>query len=124
MDTALPQMIRGYTPDEWDKLIDRARTYLIGVARERRTTTYKDMMEFLHVDRFTIAFVLGEVAKREKEAGRPSLSALVLYIDKAEPGDGFTDWSQQSGWLAPDASDEEAYVYWLKEMHRCWVRWT
>ena len=123
MDTALPQTIRGYAADEWNKLIDRARTYLAGVAQERRTTTYKDLQEFLSVDRFTIAYVLGEVTKREKDDGRPSLSALVLYADRPIAGDGFTDWSKRNEWLSPSADDEESYVYWLKEMHACWVRW-
>lgn len=123
MDTALPQKVHGMAPDEFDKLVTRCRTFLVGIARERRTTTYKDVMEFLHIDRFKIPYVLGEVSRREKEAGRPCLSALVLYVDKAEPGPGFEGMAKDEGWLPAEAGDDESYVFWLKELHASWVRW-
>lgn len=123
MEAALPQKYHGMAPEEFTKLVDRCRTYLIGVARERRTATYKEVMDFLHVDRFKIPYILGDVTRIEKEEGRPSLSALVLYADRPEPGPGFAAWSKDQLWLNPDASDEDSYVYWLKEMHASWVRW-
>ena len=123
MDTALPYTVQGMSPDEWQQLVAACQTYLVGIATKRSTTTYRDVMASLGIDRFKIAHVLGEVTRQEKEAGRPSLSALVLYADKAEPGPGFAQWSKQNGWLSKDASDEESYVYWLKEVHNCWVRW-
>lgn len=123
MDTTLPRKIHGMTPDEFEMLVDRCRTFLIGVAAERRTTTYKDVMAFLGVDRFKIPYILGAVSEREKAEGRPALSSLVFYVDKPEAGSGFTDLAKDVGWLPEGASDEGAYVFWLKELHSSWVRW-
>jgi hypothetical protein len=124
MDTMLPGKIQGMAPSEWAALVDKARTFLVGIAAERRTTTYAAMMDALGTDRFKLNYVLGDVTKNEMDAGRPALSALVLYVDKVKPGGGFTAWCQNNGWLAKDATDKEAYYYWLDQIVQCWTRWS
>jgi hypothetical protein len=124
VEAALPHNRQGMSPDEWQALVERCRTFLIGIASQRRTTTYAELMEALGVNRFKLNWVLGDVTKIEKEAGRPGLSALVLYANEPKPGGGFAAWCQENGWLDEDADDEAKYIFWLKEMHASWTRWS
>jgi hypothetical protein len=76
---------------------EEMRQELIKAAVERRTVTYGYLMEKFGISRGssegdTVVGALGEIDRREYQAGAPGFAAIVVRKDTGYPGGGFFCW--------------------------------
>ena len=70
-------------------------------------------------DRDEIGHLLGEISRFEHEAGRPLLSALVMYKDGDKPGRGFFELAKELG-LYDGKNDDAFFSEELTKVFKYW----
>jgi len=104
---------------------------LVRVARDRRveTTTYGQLAPLaqLHLDnpadRRRLSEILGQISSYEHSQGHPMLSAVVIYVDKNRPGDGFFTLAQELGLYGGSNHEESKIDFWIAELKRVHDFW-
>ncbi len=96
-----------------------------GAARDATTVPYSVVAREIDLDmenpldRNQLADMLDEISRTEHGLGRHMLSAVVVHMDDARPGDGFFKLAQEIGEF--DGIDKETfYVEELKRVHEAW----
>lgn len=108
-----PKLIWGTDPQRWESVVEQARTFLITRARlGDPPIQYADIVRIVGEPPAWINYreVLDEVARREHEARRPPVTALVFNKDNREPrtanmpGSSFWEWLDEIGYDTSDRS--------------------
>lgn len=128
----------GRTQDEWARLVEAGKRFLIERARMRRTTSYTEFnaalvnrtstsgFDFsLDTDRRAVGSLLGDISEdAAEETGGLLLSALVQYLDANDAGPGFYALARAKGLPVPkNASDRQ--LFWaghVDNLHRRYAR--
>jgi hypothetical protein len=107
----------------------RAYARLIEAAEQRQPMTYGQIADIMglppqgsHTGRM-LGVMLWIITERERECGRPMLSAAAVSSTNQMPGRGFYALAEQYGLLAPDASTEEKRAFWRAELDRLYAEW-
>ncbi len=101
------------------------RQKLLEIAAAGDITHYSDIAPLAglnmgsEVDRIRMAQILGNISSAEYQAGRPLLSAIVVFKDEFRPGDGFFKLAERLGLYHGGDRDE----YWVKELQRVRDYW-
>ena len=96
------------------------------VARARTVTHYSDIAPLagldmdLPPDRYEIGAILDDINRRERELGRPMLSAVVVHKETLVPGQGFFTLARALGLFVGDDRDR-FYIEELRKVHDWWV---
>jgi hypothetical protein len=94
----------GYTLEQWEAAREEIRQILIRTAGSRSVITYTDLclqVKAIHIEPHdrALPYFLGEVCTDEHDAGRPLLTAIVIYKnDPSKPADGFLDLADSLGY--------------------------
>lgn len=108
---------------------ERTRTVydrLIEVAKRQETVSYTTAGAWIGLSmrdkahRRRLGQVLDELNLHEHAAGRPLLSALVVYADEGMPGPGFFDLATSLGHHRPG---DDRGRYWRWERDRIYAEW-
>jgi len=119
--TAKNDTYYGMAPEMWESTRERARQFLIGCARDRRTTTYSEIAEVVapaHVPPYSYAMMrlLNDICSREDAASGVMLASLVCTKATGMPGEGYFGCAQQ---LMRDTADRSAF--WQAECDRVYA---
>ena len=101
------------------------RQILIGLAKQRRTITYSDLVAQIKVidlqrDSPALWNMLGEISTAEDAAGRGMLTVIVVHGQgDTLPGAGFFRLARR---LGKEVSDERAF--WAEELERVYRSWS
>lgn len=114
----------------WSELVDETERFLVERARMRRTTTYTELNTALEQrtghsrfnfeldsDRAAIGSVLGEVSIRSLTSGGFMLSALVIYLNENDAGEGFYRLAAQQGLIDVGAAKSGRDQFWTAQMN-------
>ncbi|GAA1994758.1 hypothetical protein [Amycolatopsis minnesotensis] len=118
--------VYGRDEQEWERLVEAARSFLVETAKLSRTTTYTELnavlarrtgaMEFdfsLDRDRAALGHLLGCVVDRTYPSLGFMLSSLVQYLDANDAGPGFYALAQQLGLWKSGQSRER---FWIEQL--------
>lgn len=100
---------------------------LVEAASRRQTVSYTAAGAWVGLSmespahRQRLGQILDRVNLHEHEAGRPLLSALVVYADTGIPGRGFFDLATRLGHHRPGDDD---VLYWTWECERLYAEWS
>jgi hypothetical protein len=108
----------GMPREEWPRVRERARDFIVGCARQRRTTTYSEISEVVapaHVPPYSYAMkaLLNEICTREDAARGVMLASLVCSKATGMPGEGYFGCAEG---LRRDTRDRRAF--WESEVER------
>jgi hypothetical protein len=108
----------GMPARDWDATRERIRGFLIGCARDRRTTTYSEVTEVAapaHLPPYSYGMVamLEEICTREDAARGIMLASLVCTKATGMPGEGYFGCARK---LLRDTADRSAF--WEAEVER------
>jgi hypothetical protein len=111
----------GFPRSDWELAKKQAKTFLVGRAAERGTTTYSELCEaitFVHLRPYSFAMMafLNEVCAEEDAEHGIMLASLVTRRDTGLPGKGYFRFAAS---LGRDVFDEEAY--WRSEVERIYA---
>jgi hypothetical protein len=120
----------GRTRDEWDQLRATCRQFLVERAQIGRDTSYTELntvlaqrttartFDFdLDSERGALGELLGDVSLLERPTCGHLISAIVLYLNDNSAGSGFYKLAIEVGDLAPTASDDEKFAFWVGEVN-------
>lgn len=102
---------------------------LVRVARDHRTTTYGQLAPLAQLqldnpaDRRRLGEVLGQISQYEHSQGHPMLSAVVIYVNKGRPGDGFFTLAQELDLYGGSKREEDKLAFWIAELKRVHDFW-
>ncbi|MFD1152021.1 hypothetical protein [Saccharothrix hoggarensis] len=131
-------MPHGRSDDEWDRLVEEGKRFLVEQAALRRTTTYTELNAVLArrtdvrgfdfeqgSERAALGHLLGQIADDSfAETGGLLISALVQYIDANDAGSGFYALARAKGLPVPsNAGDRQ--LFWaghVGALHRHYAR--
>lgn len=107
---------------KWSDLRDEAQQVLIELAKARQVVTYSELClmlktAYLHYHSPLMTRLLDEIGEMERQAGRPSLPALVVSKQKGIPSTGF--FRTESG---EEVADPKAY--WAEHLERVFEYWS
>jgi hypothetical protein len=108
----------GMPREEWPRVRERAREFIVGCARQRRTTTYTEISEVVEPARvppysYAMKALLNEICTREDAERGVMLASLVCSKATGVPGDGYFDCADR---LLRDTHDRRAF--WESEVER------
>ena len=111
----------GMSREMWDATRERARSFLAGCARDRRTTTYSEITEVVapaHVPPYSYAMValLEEICTREDAVRGVMLASLVCTKATGMPGEGYFGCARK---LLRDTDDRRSF--WEAEVERVYA---
>lgn len=112
------QTYYGMTREMWETTRETARSFLIGCAIERRTTTYSEISEVVapaHVPPYSYAMMrlLDDICSREDASRGVMLASLVCTKATGMPGEGYFGCARK---LLRDTADRRAF--WEAECER------
>lgn len=112
----MTQNVFGFSTEQWNTAKKEMLITLQKRASERQTITYSELSREttsipLGPHDFAMSWMLGEVSEEEHEAGRPLLSALVVYKETGFPGPGFYDLAIRLGRKVTDRDS-----FWVNEL--------
>ncbi|MFJ6674963.1 hypothetical protein ACIQMJ_28005 [Actinosynnema sp. NPDC091369] len=128
----------GRSDDEWDRLVEAGRAFLVEQAALRRTTSYTELNAVLArrtgvkgfdfdqgPERAALGELLGQIADDSfAETGGLLISALVQYVDTNDAGPGFYALARAKGLPVPtNAGDRQ--LFWaghVGALHRHYAR--
>lgn len=96
------------------------------VAQASTVTYYSDIAPMAGLDmnspndRYEIGTILDDINQREREFGRPMLSAVVVHKDTLIPGQGFFTLARALGLFVGDDKDR-FYIEELRKVHDYWA---
>lgn len=121
---------------EWNELVDATERFLIERARMARTTSYSELNDALmrrtghrpfnfelEAERAAIGSILGEVALRSLVSDGFMLSAIVIYLNENDAGDGFYRLAAQEGLIPTGASKDAKDRFWTSQMNAAYARY-
>ncbi|WP_199444335.1 hypothetical protein [Umezawaea beigongshangensis] len=128
----------GRSDDEWDRLVQEGKQFLVEQAALQRTTTYTELNAVLvrrtGVKGFDFGLpseraALGDLLERVvedcfAETGGLLISALVQYLDANDAGSGFYVLARSKGFPVP-AKASERQLFWaghVGALHKHYVR--
>jgi hypothetical protein len=100
---------------------NKIRVFLIEKAENEQITHYGDLArlcgysEFLEPYRYLLGELLGIISDKERQAGRPLLSSIVVDREEMRPGAGFASTFNDTG------MDENEF--WVKNMQETFRYW-
>jgi hypothetical protein len=128
----------GRSEEEWARLVDAGKRFLIERARMRRTTSYTEFNAALvnrvdtagfnfdlDADRAAIGELLGQISQDAlAETGRLLISALVQYLDANDAGPGFYALARSKGISVPPKTDDrqEFWAGHVRQLHQHFAR--
>lgn len=129
----------GREDQEWDRLAETGRAFLVERARLRRVTSYTELnaaiarrtgitgFDFAHADeRATMGHLLGLIVEQNFPRTGFMLSALVHYLDANDAGPGWLyHLATQLGLLPRTASARSKEEFWIRQanaMHNHYSR--
>ena len=105
-------------PHSNEENIQTVRRKLKEVARSRQLVTYTEVGKWIGMDRRDVGReILDPINELEHEAGRSSLSALVVSASSRKPGPGFFAVARIKGWQQGQDDDS----YWCREVERVYA---
>jgi len=120
----------GREDQEWGRLTEAGRAFLIGRARLRRVTSYTELnaivarrtgmtgFDFSHPDeRAAMGHLLGLIVEQDFPRTGLMLSALVHYLDVNDAGPGFYHLATQLGLLPGGASARLKEEFWIRQVN-------
>ncbi|MEU7526948.1 hypothetical protein AB0A74_14550 [Saccharothrix sp. NPDC042600] len=128
----------GRSDDEWLRLVEAGKAFLVEQAALRRTTTYTELnavlvrrtgvraFDFQHVsERAALGELLGQIVENTfVETGGLLLSALVQYLDANDAGSGFYALARAKGLPVP-AGAADRQLFWaghVQKLHQRYAR--
>ena len=110
-------------------LLSRVRTHLKGLARERETTTYRNIAQALDLRPpntiHQVTQVLEDLMREDHESGVPVLAALVVSkVRNGLPAPGFFLLACELGRYNDSESGPAAEAYHAAELERAWNHWS
>lgn len=106
-----------------EKLKDVARKKY----NSRGVITYSEAGDWASISGYGIQMsqILGEISKREFEAGRPLMSVLVILKDKSNqlPSGGFIEYMAEIGAYTGANDEKSKNIFIANEMKKCWAYW-
>jgi len=96
------------------------------VARAGTVTYYSDIAPMAGLDmsspndRYEIGVILDDINQREREFGRPMLSAVVVHKESLMPGQGFFTLARALGLFIGNDRDK-FYIQELRKVHDYWT---
>jgi hypothetical protein len=115
----------GYTPADWERLVDVGRDFLRDRAQNGRLTTYTEFCQVvrqrteLEIDtgEYALGPLLGDISLASIEAHGVLLSALVTSLHSNSPGEGFFRLAQEQGLLRNgELSRKEKDDFWVTQV--------
>lgn len=117
----------GYTPEQWQAMVDAGETYLETLARHRGHTDYTTFCLEVATAAGTsprpgdhaLAFLLGDIAASTYDSRGVAITAIVHYKDQGfSPGPGFYAICQDLGLLPAGNLSEDQKLAFLVEHQR------
>ncbi len=127
----MPKNKHGYDMAKWNTAKAEAKKHLIGVARNKKLTTYKVLYDGLAKKRSAISFpfrhrdgafheLLGEISMEEHKAGRGMLSAIVVCKAEGVPGWGFFELAVELKLRKSYRNGKEEMELWVSQVCKVW----
>jgi hypothetical protein len=120
----------GRDDQEWDRLTEAGRAFLVERARLRRVTSYTELnaalvrrtgmagFDFERADeRAAMGYLLGLIVENDHARTGLMLSALVHYLDANDAGPGFYSLATQLGLLPRGASARAKEEFWVRQVN-------
>ena len=109
----------------------RARTVrekLVEIAQRQETISYSAVASIadLHVRSRTLFNILDDINRREHDAGRPLLTAVVVRKEEGTPGKGFFTFATRLGHHRVGKNQGRSLdrkLYWIRERDRVYAEW-
>jgi hypothetical protein len=128
----------GRLADEWARMADAGKAFLVERARMERTTSYTEFNAALvnragtagfdfniDADRAAVGELLGQISEQAfTETGGLLISALVQYLDANDAGPGFYALARHKGFDVPQTRDSRQ-LFWaghVKKVHQHYGR--
>ena len=119
----------GRSDEEWTRLVDVGKKFLIERATMQRTTSYTELNAALinrtdtagfnfdlEADRAAIGQLLGQISEETvAETGGLLISALVQYLDANDAGPGFYALAKNKGLPVPATTDDRQ-LFWASHV--------
>ncbi len=125
----------GRTDEEWDLLTREGLRYLIEQARLVRTTSYTEMntvlpgrtelpaFDFEHAaERAAMGHLLYRIVREDFAESQLMVSALVVYLNSNDAGDGFYKLATEMRLMPKGASETERVAFWTGQVTRLHAR--
>jgi hypothetical protein len=120
----------GRPHSEWDALLPQGHRFLVERARLSRHTSYTEMndvvtsrahvrrFDFSHeIDRAGMGYLLGLIVAKTFPELEFMLSALVIYLNDNDAGDGFYKLASEMGLLRATASKAQREAFWVAQLN-------
>jgi hypothetical protein len=124
------------TDEQWEALEYAGWDFLVDRARNGWVTTYTEMNAVLQnrtgqpmwnfdsqLGRAAMGELLGRLSDRSWDECHVMISAIVKYLNEAEPGPGFYGKAVMLGLLTAGASKEEKDRVWTEQMNAVAAHW-
>lgn len=105
-----------------DTQVRTVREKLIEVAKRKGTILYSEVAPVVNLQArdLTLFQILDDVNRREHEADRPFLTAVVVRKEDGMPGQGFFKLATQ---LGHHRDGDDRTLYWMWELERVYAEW-
>lgn len=109
-----------------EEQLDKAKEILIDQARNEALISYSGLYDQIGLDRTKVfdrligSNILAIISKESLQEKGVMLSSLAFGRAENEPLEGFYDLAEELGKLKPKATEEQKYMFWVKETTRCY----